>query len=235
MKALQWTIFGLAIMLGYSVAAQDLTGSGNVVKETRDVSGFTGVDVGGAFDVEIREGNSFKVEIEADDNLIGTISTEVSDGVLKIKNTKNVKNSKALNVYITLPELKTLSAHGGVDVKGKNTFHAPEIKLTCSGASDVKLDVETGKSDIIISGSSDLILTGSGSNMMLSCSGSSDFSGKDFEVKKARITASGASDIHVHTTESVSVVASGSCDIHCAGNPSSKQVTTSGASEVHYQ
>ncbi len=60
-------------------------GSGNVVTESRDISDFKGVDVSGVFQVEITAQKDFSVEIEADDNLMPLIKTEVRNGVLHLE------------------------------------------------------------------------------------------------------------------------------------------------------
>ena len=52
-------------------------GSGNVVKEERKVSSFNAIEVSGAFDVELVQGTAIAVTVEADDNLMDLIRTEV--------------------------------------------------------------------------------------------------------------------------------------------------------------
>ena len=60
-------------------------GSGNVVKENRGVSDFTEIDVSNAIQVEIVAQKDFSVEVEADDNILPLITTEIRGNVLRIK------------------------------------------------------------------------------------------------------------------------------------------------------
>lgn len=75
------------------------SGSGNLATETRDVSGFTGVDVGGVFQVEITAQKEFGIEIDADDNLLPLIKTEVRGGVC-ISKAKKKFHQKILFAYV---------------------------------------------------------------------------------------------------------------------------------------
>src|SRR5205085_3408273 len=67
-------------LFNFSVGFGGEKGSGKIVTEKRNVSGFKGVDVGGDFQVEITAGKEFAVEIETDDNLLPLIETEVNNG-----------------------------------------------------------------------------------------------------------------------------------------------------------
>ena len=49
--------------------------------EDRHITGFHAVDVGGSFDVYITQGSSESVKVEAPDEIISHIITEVDNGV----------------------------------------------------------------------------------------------------------------------------------------------------------
>src|SRR5437870_5172514 len=63
---------------------QTVHGSGNIVTEDRQVSGFDGVSVSGAGELIISQGNVEALRIETDDNLLPLIKSEVHDGRLLI-------------------------------------------------------------------------------------------------------------------------------------------------------
>ncbi|MGH9820691.1 MAG: GIN domain-containing protein, partial [Pyrinomonadaceae bacterium] len=69
-------------MFNVSVNFGSVTGSGNVVTETRDVRDFSSLDISGIFKVEVVAQKDFDVEVQADDNLMPFIKTEVRGGVL---------------------------------------------------------------------------------------------------------------------------------------------------------
>ena len=88
-----------------TVQAQDkIKGSRNVIKEERDLSEFNALDVRGDLEVVIKNSGTARVEIEADDNLLEIISTEVIDGTLVIKPLKEISRSKRQKVTVEFPE-----------------------------------------------------------------------------------------------------------------------------------
>ena len=68
-----------------------VAGSGAVTTDTRTVSAFERVDVGGEYDVVIRVGTTRSVVIEGDDNLLPLIRTEVREGTLHIDSEKDLR------------------------------------------------------------------------------------------------------------------------------------------------
>ena len=53
-------------------------GSGVLITEKRELSGFKGVDVGGIFQVEVTAQKDFAVEVSGDDNIVPMVKTYVS-------------------------------------------------------------------------------------------------------------------------------------------------------------
>src|SRR3982751_1333694 len=81
-------------------------GSGNTATEKRDISGFKSVDVGGIFKVEITTQKDFAVEVEADDNLMSLIRTDVDGGVLTIRSDKRLSSHNPIRVRISAPNIE---------------------------------------------------------------------------------------------------------------------------------
>lgn len=221
-------------LLSVSLMGQSITGNGNVQKESRSHSGFTGVKVGGAFDVVLTQGNSYRVIIESDDNVLPHIKTKVEDGVLKIYTKGNFRKVNTMNAYITLPELDRLDVSGAADVTSRSTFRTNKMDIGLSGASDVALNIEVRDLDCGISGSADLKLSGSADNIKMGVSGSGDLDGSELYGHRGTAGVSGSGSIKVHLSDALTASVSGAGDITCYGNPSSRQVQTSGSGEVNF-
>ena len=87
-------------LFNFSVHFGGVKGSGNVTTESREISGFNAVDVGGVFQVDITAKKDFAVEIEADDNIIGLITTEVDGNVLKIGTERKISPTSLIRVHV---------------------------------------------------------------------------------------------------------------------------------------
>ena len=72
------------LVLGACDTLRVIEGSGDVVTETRAVSGFDRVILGGIGELTLIQGEEESLEIEAEDNILPQITTEVRDGTLTI-------------------------------------------------------------------------------------------------------------------------------------------------------
>ena len=83
-------------------------GSGNVVEETRPVSGVSGVDLATIGDVIINLGDEESLRIEAEDNLMKFFDTQVRGGTLRISTNPrsvNLRPTKPVRFFLTVKEL----------------------------------------------------------------------------------------------------------------------------------
>ncbi|MEM7370949.1 MAG: head GIN domain-containing protein [Bacteroidota bacterium] len=224
----------LGLLLCIPVLAQNITGNGHVQKETRNHSGFTGVQVGGAFDVILTQGSSYRVIIESDDNVLPHIKTKVENGVLKIHTKGNFRKVNTMKAYVTLPELDKLDVSGAADVIGKSTFRTHKMDIGSSGASDIVLAIEVNELHCGISGSADINLSGTADEVHMGVSGSGDLNGEELYARRGKAGISGSGSVKVHLSDALTASVSGAGDIVCYGNPSSRTVQTSGSGEVHF-
>jgi hypothetical protein len=189
-----------------------IKGSGVAASETRDASGFTGVDVGGIFQVEITAGKDFSVAVDADDNLLQYIKTEVNGDVLHIETTERINSTTPIRVRIAAPDIESIGASGASKVSLTGVKNS-SLHVDTSGASKVKIEGET-------------------SEITVEVSGASNVDAESLKAKTADVDASGASSVNVFVTERLVSDASGASRISYSGNPTSVEKKTSGASRV---
>ena len=190
-----------------------INGSGTTASETRKLDSFTGVDVGGIFQVDVVAGKDFEVQVEADDNLLEHIKTEVSDGVLKISSTDRLKSSNGLRVRVSAPDNNNIEVSGvcKLSVSGlKNS----DLRVGTSGASKVKLEGETEK-------------------LAIDVSGASKVDAENLKAVNAKVETSGASHVNVFVTGRLVTDSSGASKIGYSGDPLSVEKNTSGVAKVY--
>ncbi len=221
------------VFLTTSLQAQKWEKDGNTKSEDRTVSSFTKVSISGGIDLTIAQGNSKTVKVEASENVIDNLMTEVKNGELRIYFDKNVRRVKKANVFITVNNLENISASGGSDVESKGDLKFDNLAIYASGGSDIQLDLEVENLECHTSGGSDVDLDGSAETLDLNASGGSDFNGYNFKVKEVKVSASGGSDSNVYASESIEVSASGSSDVNFKGNPKKTKLKSSGSSDIH--
>ncbi|MHC2990352.1 hypothetical protein OB13_01645 [Pontibacter sp. HJ8] len=215
-------MLAMALLLAHlpAMAQRHIKGEGEIKSQNRDVSGFKGIDVSGGFAVELTQGSKEGVRVEAQENLLSNIKTEVRNGVLHIYNDGSISTNKGMKAYITVRELNKVSISGGVKVTGNSTFKADAFDLDLSGGSKVTLAISTKKLNADMSGASKVELTGRADEVMMDMSGASNVDASELEAKNVKIEASGASKVRVFAKENLDINASGASNVAYKGNPS---------------
>jgi len=200
--------------------------------EQRDVSGFTGVDAGGVFDITISPAADYSVSIEAGEQLLPLIETRVSKKTLKIKFDRTVNNVGDVKVVIGMPDLDHVDLSGASSLEVEQGFESESFSLDMSGAASSSLDIAANKLLVDLSGAADLELAGKAYTLELDASGAAEISAEDMVVRDAQIDLSGASEIYLNVTNDLVVEASGASEITCVTSPQMTMIDTSGMSDI---
>lgn len=204
-------------------------------RDVRDLSGFHSVSIGSGLDLFLRRGDTFSVEVEADEDP-SKIITEVHDGILEVRREREgfsfFGDGDEGEVYVTMPTLQALSASGGSDVRTEGTFTGDALRVSASGGSDVELNATVSRAEVEASGGSDIELTGSARSAHLQSSGGADLDAESFVVDEADVESSGGSDLSIGVRNSITGHASGGSDVTYSGNPATVNVESSGGGDV---
>lgn len=189
------------------------TGSGKMKLEKRTVPAFTALDVSGAYDVEIVVQKEQSLELEADDNLLPLITTEVHGGVLEVGSTKNFSTRNKLRLRISVPNLQAVSSSGACDIVVSN-LKSDEFKVDVSGAGSLQVSGET-------------------KTLEIKQSGAGDVNAKDLHAEKVNVDSSGAATADVYASEELSASVSGAGSVNYYGDPKTVKQDTSGAGSIN--
>lgn len=226
----QFVFYCLALIT--LASCDQVTGSGNIITEKRDVADFRGISVGGAFEVELKNGPR-QVVIEADDNLMNLIQTDVSGNTLKIR-TKGVNsfNNTHLKIYITAPDINSIESSGASHVKIVDQIRSPErVSFEVSGAGSINGSVDAPAVDADISGAGNIDLTGRTKDYLAKISGSGTLRSSGLQSENADVDVSGAGNASVNASVSLKAEASGAGTVTYRGGGSVQQ-RVSGAGTV---
>lgn len=210
-----------------------ISGNGNVVEETRNVSGFTGVHASTGIDVFLYEGDDFDVKVEADENLMEIILTEVEGKMLVIKTDRvNIRNAKSKKVYVTLPKLDELKISSAGDCEGQTPFTCDDLRISISSAGDLDLKVEAERINIDISSSGDARISGRTQQLDASLSSAGDLHAFDLIADVVDVRVSSAGDARVHAEEEISMDASSAGNIYYRGDADVVHSRSSSAGDI---
>jgi len=179
--------------------------SGDVTSESRDVSGFDEVEMIGTGNLSIQQTGSESLTVEAEEDVLPKIRTEVVDGrlILGPEPGTTLNTTGPINYTLTVENLNALnlSGTGNIDAQDISTDN---LAVTITGAGAVKAAGETESQDVRISG------VGS-------------YQAGDLESKVAKINITGAGSAIVNVSEELDATVSGTGSVQYIGDPTVNQ------------
>jgi hypothetical protein len=226
-------IFAISSIALYSCGPA-INGSGKITTEKRNTGNFTGVSTSSSIDVEVKIGNTYEVVVEADDNVLQYVSTEVVDGVLKVRCKDNISLRNAdVTVHVTAPTLEKLkaSSSGSIVVEGI-LANDNKIEIDASSSATIEATVDAPQIDADANSSAEIKLKGRTQTFRAEVSSSGDIEANELlsETTIAQATSSGTANVHASVKLNGQATSSGT--IRYRGTPTvSKAESSSGSVE----
>ncbi len=208
-------------------------GNGNVVTEERNVSAdFTEVRGSAGLDVYLTQGDENKIVVEADENLLQYIETDVEDGKLHITTSENIGHSKAKKVYVTYKELTNVEASSGADVTVNSVIKSERLSLKSSSGADLKVEVFSKELSAKSSSGSDLKVSGKASSFTADASSGSEIDAKELFVATCNAEASSGAEVTVNVKDNLETHVSSGGNVNYYGDPISVNSNKSSTGSV---
>lgn len=201
-----------------------VNGSGKSITQNRPVANFQVISLEGLGDISITQGGTESLVIEAEDNVMPLIKTEVKNGTLSIrfdqKDWKDViRPTKPIKFALSV---KTLN---GVELSGAGNVLAPSLKTTAltikiSGAGAVRFDkLEASDLSTSVSGLGNVELAGTVARQTVDLSGAGQYLAGDVAGRTAKITLSGGGNATVWAADTLDVTINGAGQVSYYASP----------------
>ena len=187
-----------------------IRGSGNLIKETRQVSEISSVSVSGSIKVDVKIGLIPSLIIEADDNIMPFVVTEVSDNNLsiKLKGINNLRNA-TINVHLVLPVISKLTTSASAEIRSSEIItNSEKVTFVASSGSLINANVDAPAIFADASSGADIILTGRTKNSTAQSSSGSKVN--LIALQSENVSASASSGAEIIAFASVGINASAS-------------------------
>jgi hypothetical protein len=206
------------------------TGSGNIITEKRQTGSFTAVKASNAMEVEIRTGSPAEVVVEADDNVIKDIITEVDGNTLRIglRNNTSIQNGH-LKAFVTAPGINKVysSSAASVTVNGSLSYDG-KLVFEASSASKITATLDAPEIEAESSSGSTLSLTGHTQTLKVEASSGSTVKASGLLSENTRVSASSGSSVKVHASVKLDASASSGANIGYTGGAAVSRNESSG-------
>jgi Putative auto-transporter adhesin, head GIN domain len=195
-------------------------GSGPIKTEVRNVNGFKGIELDLAGEVEVRVSDTYSVEVQAQENLLPLLRTEVENGRLKIYFGENVSYSESLKVLVSGPAFNDLSIGGSGKISVLTPIQSERMNIDIAGSGDVLIPQATfGAVECSISGSGSIELGGTANATQAAIGGSGDIRAKQLATNELRASIAGSGSVTAHVVQVLKADIAGSGDIFYSGEP----------------
>ncbi len=230
-----FAILAMTTQSCFYLGGKRVRGNGDVKTEERNVSSFDEVEVHGAMDVMVSQGDERSVKVEADENLMQYIEIEQEGNTIKIgtKQGYNLRPSHKMRVYVTSPSYSRLDVSGACNIITQNKLSGNgPIALEMSGAGKIKADVDAPRVKASISGSGSVEMTGETKDFDLHLSGAGKARCYDMKSENTTVDISGAGSAEVYASVNLDAGVSGAGSVRYRGNAGNVQQHVSGAGSV---
>ncbi len=210
-----------------------MNGSGNIIKAIRQLSEFTSMSVSGSIKVEIKTGAVASLIVEADDNIMPHLITNVSDKNLsiKLKGINNLRNA-TVRIFLVVPTLNKISTSASAEVRSTEPItNSDKISFTASSGSLINVKVGAPSISAGASSGADIILSGRTKNLSAESSSGSSVNLFGLKSENATASASSGADIDIFASIGLNASASSGAKVNYKGGATSvvKNVSSGGA------
>jgi hypothetical protein len=191
-----------------------IQGEGPYVTKDIDIPTVRGIVIRNSADVVLSQGNRQRLSVEAQQNIIDNLKTEVSNGILYVGNRSPVWKARPVRIKLRINDLTNVRISGSGDIVSEGKFDGlNDLEVVISGSGDIKLDVEADNIDARIGGSGSITLEGDSRTVDYKINGSGSIYANELETKRAYARISGSGDIIYRGDPDVDKSISGSGNI----------------------
>jgi hypothetical protein len=222
---------------GLACRVSGLTGSGRIASETREVAGFSRINVSDGMNLFIEQSREESLRIEAEDNILPLIETSVSAGTLTIEYDRSSRSlfrsfrtTSPVKIYVTLNDIEEIEASGGSDVEA-GSVQADQLTIRVSGGGDIRIDeLQVETLDLELSGGSQAHLSGEARMQRVQASGGGRYQAGDLKSRTVRIQMSGGGYADINASDELEANLSGGSRVEYSGEPRVSKDTSGGSS-----
>jgi hypothetical protein len=204
------------------------------VSETREIAPFDGIELKGTGTLHVAQDPQVSLRIEADEDTLDKIVTEVEGNRLVIRfrwldALLAFRPLGPVDIYVSTPELRVVKIAGSGRLEGVTPVTTDRLYLSVTGSGKVVLHVDTPDLHASVSGSGDFDLSGRAARQEISISGAGDYLASGLATESTDIQITGSGRAQLQASERLDITISGSGRIEYAGAATvSQRVSGSG-------
>lgn len=194
-------------------------GEGPVVSQTLILNDFHSFELQGSETVILRQGEEQEVVVEAQQNIINLLETDVRNGRWDIEFEDCIRSYEDVVIYITLPEINTITLSGSGMIKTSDWITADDIELNLLGSGKIDALIDAEEIEAKVTGSGRIELEGGADYGEFRITGSGNVDAYNMPLIDCEVNISGSGKVKTQCSGNLEIDISGSGDVYYRGNP----------------
>jgi hypothetical protein len=215
---------------GIELNRERVVGSGSLESEEREAQDVERVRLTDVGEMTIIQGDQEGLTVEADDNLLPYIETEMRgrELVVGVRDGYELDTDNPVRYTLRVRSLEEVSISGSANVYAAS-LDTGDLLLEVSGSGNMQVDeVNADALRLRVSGSGNFDLAGAARTLDVSITGSGNVKAGDLACDRAEVTVSGAGNVTVWASEALDVRVTGVGNVEYYGRPEVSQSITGG-------
>lgn len=208
------------------------------VKQTRTVVPFSQLKVSTGITVILSSGMEQEVVVEAGDDVIDNVITEVEDGELavyiKSSGRRLFSGNKygGVKVYVTFTNLTKLSLSSGSRAESAQALEIPKLDVKCSSGASTNLELYCNHLELDASSGANIGVNGRGDFVDAEASSGASVNAYEFKAINAEGGASSGGSVDIFADGEIKARASSGGSVNIRGDGQIKEMNQSSGGSV---
>ena len=216
-----------------------IRGSGNLTTENREVSGFNEIRLDGAGRLVVTQGSTESLVIEAEDNIINELTSDVQGNTLVLGFQDqpwqtSLIPTRTITYTLTVSDLTDITFNGAGDFS-MDRLETSSLNLDINGAGQYNIaELMADSLSVEITGTGTISIAGQVTTQTVNIDGAGNYQAADLQTVSTEITINGLGNGTVWASDTLDITINGAGNLNFYGNPSVTQ-DISGAGDINNQ
>lgn len=201
--------------------SKKIKGNGNIITQTRKITTFDQISIGGSFDAVLIDGTENKLTINGEENVLKYIETIVKKNelVVQFKENTNIKLTKKLVVTIPFEKINDLSLGGSGNIIANKKITTDSASFSIGGSGSITASVNANTIKASIGGSGSIKLKGKTDALKINIAGSGNIKAYNLKTNTLKANIAGSGNIKATVNSKIKANIVGSGNVYYKGNP----------------
>lgn len=203
-------------------------GSGNVITERRNVSDFNIIELNGAGKLIITQSSTESLEIEAEENIIDELTSEVNGNTLTLGYTnrfwrRSIIPNQTIIYRLSVVDLEEITLNGANELE-IDTLETTSLEITLNGAGRVDIDELLAQNlSVNVAGTGTVNIAGQVESQEINIDGAGNYQAGDLQTSSTVIQIDGLGNGSVWALDTLDITINGGGSLNYYGTPSVTQ------------